>query len=272
MHYFVRSLFIVAAVASLVPVVISPPVQARDRHCCCRICWQPCGHCICQNPSAPAIVPQTTYQPIVETQYVQQPVLQQRDVVATEYRTEPVVETVPATVVENVTVDEGSYQSVWVPRQTTKSVARTTYESRTSYRTVPYQVTRRVSEYATQTIPYQTVRYVPATGNALADSSPSGFSTAFSTPTYSGSSLVTGASPNIASAYPTPVSSPIFGSATSGLVPASRYADAPATPITPRGAATASRNSNRTADRGTSLFVPAPSAALVWQTPRSVIR
>src|SRR4029077_14845519 len=97
------------------------------RNCCCQTCRQPCGHCTCTAP-------RTTYQPVVETQYTQQPVLQQRDVVATEYRNETVLETVPTTVVENVTVDEGSYQTVWVPRLTTKAVARTTYQTRAADR------------------------------------------------------------------------------------------------------------------------------------------
>jgi len=181
--------------------------------------------------------------------------LQQCDVVTTEYRTEPIVETVPATVVENVIVDEGSYQTVWVPRVTTKAVARTTYQTRTSYRTVPFQVTRRVSEYG-----MQTVRNVPGTGNTLAYSA---------TPIYGGS-------PAIAGAYPTVSGLPVYPTAVatsagigSSLVPDARYADAPVTPITPRSAAIGSRYSdNRTADRSSSLFVPAPSAAQVWQTPR----
>src|SRR5262245_36973909 len=146
MRHVVYSTFVVAALAAAVPVTF-PSALCADHPCCCRVCRQPCGRCCCRRPGAPSIVPQTTYQPVVETQYAQQPVLQQRDVLATEYRTEPVIETVPATVVENVTVDEGSYQTVWVPRLTTKAVARTTYQSRTAYRTVPYQVSRRISEY-----------------------------------------------------------------------------------------------------------------------------
>jgi hypothetical protein len=198
--------------------------------------------------------------------------VQQRDVLATEYRTEPVIETVPATVVENVTVDEGSYQTVWVPRLATKAVARTTYQSRTAYRTFPYQVTRRVSEYATQTVPYQTVRYVPSTGSALAYTATPGVSTAFLPPIYAGSPVVAGSYPTFAAApiYPTPVIASSISGSTAGLVPDARFAD---TPITPRNASSGNRNSdNRTADRSSSLFVPAPSAAQVWQTPRNVFR
>src|SRR5262245_65004970 len=163
-----RSTFVIAALAAVVPVAFHDQIQAGDHHCCCKTCRQPCGRCTCCTTATPTIVPKTTYRPVIETQYAQQPVLQQRDVLATEYRTEPVIETVPATIVENVTVDEGSYQTVWVPRLTTKAVARTTYQTRTAYRTVPYQVSRRISEYATQTVPYQTVGYTRTTRTNLA--------------------------------------------------------------------------------------------------------
>ncbi len=184
----------------------------------------------------------------------------------TEYRTEPIVETVPATVVENVVVDEGSYQTVWVPRVTTKAVARTTYQARTSYRTVPYQVTRRVSEYGTQT-----VQNFSTTGNTLAYSTTPGYASAGLPPLYGTSPTIAGTYPTLAGSpiYPTPVAAFAGTGSAAGLVPDARYADAPVTPITPRSASTADRYyDSRTADRSSSLFVPAPSAAQVWQTPR----
>src|SRR5260370_29888764 len=129
MRTALRSSFLIVALCAVVPVAFHSEILAGARHCCCRTCRQPCGRCCCPTPT-PCIptAPQQALQPVVETQYAQQPVLQQRDVVATEYRTEPVLETVPATVYENVMVDEGSYQTVWVPRLSTKSVARTTYQ------------------------------------------------------------------------------------------------------------------------------------------------
>lgn len=268
-----RNSLMIVALSAVVPLAVESTVQAGQRSCCCKACRQPCGRCNCPQP-APAAVPQTSYRPVVETQYAQQPVLQQRDVVATEYRTEPVVETVPATVVENVTVDEGSYQTVWVPRLTTKAVARTTYQARTAYRTVPYQVTRRVSEYATQTVPYQTVRYVPTTGSSLAYSAAPGYGIAGLPNYYSGSPIVAGTYPTIAAApvYPTPIyPTPVIASAPTassvGQVPDARYADSPVTPIAPRSAAGADRLSDsRASTSGRGLFVPAPSAAQVWRT------
>ena len=273
MHSAFRNSLVVAALASVVVVAAPQPSVAFCRHCCCRTCRRPAAQCVCPQPAAVA-VPQTTYQPVVETQYAQQPVLQQRDVMMTEYRNEAVVETVPSTVYENVTVDEGSYQTVWVPRLTTKAVARTVYQNRLSSRTVPYQVTRRVSEYATQTVPYQAVRYVPSTSTGLAYTTTPGYATILP-PVYSTGSVIAGGT------YPAIVSSPILPApaiaarplgSSSSAVPDARFADTPATPITPRSGSTADRwdrsdpAATRSADRGPSLFVPAPSAAQVWRS------
>jgi hypothetical protein len=253
MFNIIRSSLIIVVLTTVISNPVQNRIQAGGRNCCCQTCRQPCGHCNCQAPAAP----QTAYQPVVETQYAQQPVWQQRDVVATEYRNETVLETVPATVVENVTVDEGSYQTVWVPRLTTKAVARTTYQTRTACRTVPYQVTRRVSECTAQTVPYQAVRYVPTNGTVI-----------------SGTYPTLAASPSLPSRT---TGSGSFGSAIAS-VPEPRYADSPVTPIAPRSASSAGRfgsgsSDSRTADRGPSLFVPAPSAAQVWRsTQGSVIR
>lgn len=257
----IRTLLIVAASVAAIPLVFENASQACHR-CCCRTCKRPCGYCVCPAP-------QTSYQPVVETQYAQQPVIQQRDVAVTEYRAEPVVETVPVASYENVVVDEGSYQTVWVPRLTTKTVARTSYQTRTAYRSVPYQVTRRVSEYATQTVPYQTVRYVPAgTTLAYGSSTPLAYG---ATPYLAGSVPVYGV-PAVVSAPI--VSAPIIATApastTSGLVPDARYADPPVTAIRPRSISS-SISDSRTADRSP-MFVPAPSAAQVWRSRATAIR
>lgn len=261
-HAFRGSLLLVA-LAAVIPVALSERAQAFCRHCCCRVCQR--QQCICPTPTV--AVPQTTYQPVVETQYAQQPVLQQRDVVSTEYRNEAVSETVPVTAYENVTVDEGSYQTVWVPKMTSRVQAKTVYQTRTSYRTTPYQVTRRVSEYATQTVPYQTVRYVPSTGTGLA----------YTTAPTTVSALPYGPTYPVVSATPV-VGAPVTASS-SGVnpVPDPRFSSAPATSIAPRTATnhsgfdstlSSSNDSIRTADKGPSLFAPAPSAAQVWRTPR----
>jgi hypothetical protein len=253
-----RSVMIVAALAAATPSIFENQVQACAR-CCCRTCRRPCGYCTCTTPA-----PQTSYQPVIETQYAQQPVIQQHDVAVTEYRAEPVLETVPVASYENVVVDEGSYQTVWVPRLTTKTVARTSFQTRAAYRTVPYQVTRRISEYATQSVPYSTVRYVP-TGTAL---------TYGTTPYLAGGIIPTYTAPTIVSAPI--ISAPIVAAApasiSSGLVPDARYADAPVTSIRPRSSSISSGIlDGRTADRAP-MFVPAPSAATVWRSRATATR
>lgn len=257
-----RGSLLLVALAAVIPMAMSERALAFCRNCCCRVCQR--QQCVC--PTATVAVPQTTYQPVVETQYAQQPVLQQRDVVSTEYRNEAVTETVPATVYENVMVDEGSYQTVWVPKMTARAQAKTVYQTRTSYRSTPYQVTRRVSEYGTQTVPYQTVRYVPSTSTGLA----------YTTAPTTISALPYGSSPVVTSA---PVVSAPYVASSSGVnpVPDPRFSSAPATSIAPRTASSHSgfdstlsstTDSIRTADKGPSLFAPAPSAAQVWRTPR----
>lgn len=245
-----RLLFV--ALAAMVPAVSHQTVSAGRHDCCCRVCRQP--QCCCAKPT-----PAPACQAVVETQYTQQPVLQQRDVVTTEYRNEPVTETVPSTIYENVMVDEGGYQTVWVPKLTTKSVARTVYSTRTTCRTVPYQVTRRISEYGTQTIPQQTVRYVPANSGTVISAVP-----------------YRAASPSATAAVPSPTTTAFSSSASVNSVPNPvpdpRFAGAPATPISPRSVSSGNSNkitgSLQSADRGPSLFAPAPSAAQVWRTPR----
>lgn len=264
MHHFVRSCLLVMSLATAVPLINQEDVLAGGQNCCCQSCRQPCGRCSCGAP-------QTAYQPVVETQYAQQPVWQTRDVVETAYRNEQTLETVPATVMENVTVDEGGYQQVWVPRLTTRQVARTVYQTRTACRTVPYQVTRRVAECTTQTVPYQTVRYVPTNGTAIGCAPHHhhhhGHASATLPPPYSGSATAYGSYPTLASSpnYPTPViGTSIYPS---DRRPEGRFADAPVTPIRPRYASRWNDNdsSYRMAERDLP-FVPAPSAAQVWRS------
>lgn len=294
MRYVLRGALVLLALAALVPAVTEAQLFGRRR--CCHRCQLPTPQCSCP---AVAPVPQTTYQPVVETQYAVQPELTYRDVVATEYRTEAVNENVPVTAYDNVTVDEGAYQTVWVPRPVAKQVARTVYQPQTSYRTVPYQATRRVAEYTTRTVPYQTVRYVPSTSPALAYTGTVPGITNAGVPAYTTTNTaqlsaypwqpqVTAAPIYAASPAPiytaAPAAAPLYTSAPPpvtasngiGPVPDARFAQGASTPVLPR---TASRDmmldgyqpalsAPSTADRGPSLFVPAPSAAQVWRTPR----
>jgi hypothetical protein len=243
-----RNSVLIAAFVAGVPMLVQEKIQAGGNHCCCQTCRQPCGRCCCA---------------------------QQRDVAATEYRTEAVVETVPATVVENVTVDEGSYQTVWVPRLTTKAVARTTYQTRTAYRSVPYQVTHRVSECVTPNGTFQAGRSFPVNGTMVGSYPLPTYASTIGTPIYGSSPIAAGTYPTLATSpsYPTPVAA---GSSTypSTGVPDPRFADTPVTSIAPRNATSSSRYGSsaadtRTAARGPSLFVPAPSAAQAWRSSQN---
>jgi len=67
-----------------------------------------------------------------------------QDIICTEYRMVPQVQSVPVTTFQQVTVDEGCWQRVWVPRMVTKQIPRTEYRQQTSYVRTPIQVKRRV--------------------------------------------------------------------------------------------------------------------------------
>lgn len=255
MRFGIRLAVISLALGICVPVVASRAMAQGHVNCCDR-CLKPVPRCCC------VAGPKVTYQPVVETQYTQRQVLQERDQVATEYRTQPVQETVPATVVENVTVDEGGYQTVWVPKLTTRPVARTVYQTRTSYRTVPYQVTRRVQEYAWQTVPTQTVRYVPTTDAAIANRyAPYGapaVSSATGSPAVASNPSVLGLAPDPRF---TVSSAPVYAPQISSNYP--RYEEYQPVGGDYGSPAVAS---------GPSLTTPAPSAAQVWRNRGTSIR
>ncbi len=84
-------------------------------------------------------------------------------VTETRVRQEQCVQQVPVTTVENVTVDEGGYQMVWVPKPVTRQVAKTVIQQKVTVRDVPYQVTTHVPRTVTQMVPVQTVTHVTET-------------------------------------------------------------------------------------------------------------
>lgn len=108
----------------------------------------------------PVAISQTTIRPITETRFIQRPVRTCRQVQETHYRNEQYTECVPQTRMECITVDEGCYQMVWVPKPVTKQVPRTIMTQRVACRQVPFTVTRNVTECTTQCVPIQTTRYV----------------------------------------------------------------------------------------------------------------
>ncbi|MCC7419877.1 MAG: hypothetical protein IT428_06340 [Planctomycetaceae bacterium] len=115
---------------------------------CCNVCKQTV--CCCSQRT----------RPVIETRMRPQQCVTYQDRKRVACRTEAYCETVPVTKVDCVTVDEGCYQMVWVPKPVTKSIPRTEYHQRTAYRTVPYEVCEKVPVTYTQMVPEQTIRYV----------------------------------------------------------------------------------------------------------------
>jgi hypothetical protein len=119
----------------------------------CGTCSSAPSGCGCEaTPVLPApvmIVPQTT------TYLRQERVVTMQPVVKTEIRREAQTVHVPVTTQRQVTVDEGSYQSVWVPKLVTKNIAETVTQQRTQYRDVAYQVTQHVPVTQTRLVPTQ---------------------------------------------------------------------------------------------------------------------
>lgn len=258
-------------------------------------CGQPAAQCTC-----------TALKPVVQTQYRQEQYVTYRDIPQTEYRREAHLETVPVTTYKTVTVDEGSYQQVWVPKLVTKQIAQTDYQQRLTCRTVPYQVTRRVAEVATRLVPQQTVRYVPHQFQTTVSAALPYSTTVSALPVMGSPIRTTAAIPTLpplktASSVPVmpamsvpPTADRFASSVTETPVPDPKFLDTPGSlydewttvpsrsgarsasqadrlgayePIAPRSEAARLRTAG-----GRKLFVPAPSAATVWQARTAALR
>lgn len=165
-----RILVGLSLVMSVVGVGLPTPAAAQSDcgHCGkCATCikWKPCVKCKkpkCKCCCPPAQPVQMTMKPVYETCYRKEQQVTCRQFVETHMRDETYLETIPVTKYDCVTVDEGCYQQIWVPKLVSKQVARTEYVNRTACRQVPYQVTKNVPEVTTKMVPYQRVRYVQA--------------------------------------------------------------------------------------------------------------
>jgi hypothetical protein len=273
------------------------------------------------------VIQQTTLQPVVETQYRQEQVVTAKSVVETHYRNEAYTETVPVTAYDTVTVDEGGYQQVWVPKLVCKQVPKTVYQQRAACRTVPFQVTKCVPEVSTRTVPVQTVRYVatttpcppanpclPGTASSLSPlpalSSyplpPASYTPAI--PSYTGPLPAAPSLPLRNQAVPSLGPSLSAPATTGGIapVPDPKFVDTPEARLEsiparapyegangreevlrsrvaaqdseqiyrlppPLSASSPSPATSQQASREPSKFVPAPSAATVWRTPRATM-
>ena len=249
----------------------------------CHRCKREVASCGC---AAPAIVqpiipeiqmiPQTTMHPVYETKYCPKQVVTNRVVTETQYRAEAYTETVPVQTTENITVDEGHYQQVWVSKPVTKQICKTVYQQRSACRTVPHQVSKIVPEVTTTMVPYQSVRYVarqtcvpacvPGVGTTM-NSLPAlssypmpsqTFSTAYAPPAYDSSPMI---SPVPDARYlDAPTSAPAYNSSQLDH----QYSPPQAIPRrAPQPTSYADNIAPRVSAGG--RFSAAPSAAAVWR-------
>ncbi len=103
------------------------------------------------------------WKPVTETCMRRQDCLTYHDVCRTAYRQEQYETCVPKTCYNQVTVDEGCYQMVWVPKPVTKTVAKTVMEKQLACRNVPYTYTEKVPQMTSRWVPEQRTRYVAET-------------------------------------------------------------------------------------------------------------
>ena len=133
MRQFVWAWMLLGGAVAVIPGPVDAQIFRRPLRGCCETCEMPHSNCTC-----------TQTRPVVQTQLRAQQVTTFRDVTETHVRNETVVQNVPVTTFKQVTVDEGAYQMVWVPKPVTKQVAQTVIQQQAQTRAVPYQVTRRV--------------------------------------------------------------------------------------------------------------------------------
>jgi len=72
------------------------------------------------------------------------PVITLQPVTRMESQRQAQIVDVPVTSYQRVTVDEGAYQTVWVPKLTTKTVASTTIQKQVQYQDVPVHVVQQI--------------------------------------------------------------------------------------------------------------------------------
>ena len=113
----------------------------------------PMGGCGCE--SSPMIMPQQSPLLVPQSTMCPQPMMSYLEVPKTIMHQQAVQVQVPTTTYQQVTVDEGGYQQVWVPRMVTKNVAQTVMQTQVQYRQVPQTVIERVPQVSTQWIPQQ---------------------------------------------------------------------------------------------------------------------
>lgn len=152
-------------------------VRQRGRGCCGPVAppmipWQAglpmsIGPSCCGNVIAPAMpVAPAPAQPMLMSPVPAacgpsvQPVVSFQDVPRTQIQRQAVTVNVPVTTYNQVTVDQGSYQQVWVPRPVTKVVPQTVLQPQIQYRDVAVQTVERIPQYHTVLVPQPQMTYV----------------------------------------------------------------------------------------------------------------
>jgi hypothetical protein len=226
-----------------------------------------------------------------------------KNVTRTEYRLQPYIQTVPVTTYTQVTVDEGQWHKIWVPKPVMKQIPQTVYQQQTTYRQVPYQVTQRIPQVSyrqtTTMVPSVTHQQFGSTAcntcgtigwggyQAPITASPIYSPYTYGTPTISSYPATIGTTPTIAMPATQPIQlgreiMPLdrrSANAASDLnpVPDPKYLDTPRTSAYdewPSESRTSRSVEPRTSQRqepirtsnANSRFVPAPSAISVWRT------
>ena len=275
-----------AGLASMIP----GNVDAQCRKCAQKAIVAP----VVPMAVAPANCTISQTRPVVTTQLRPQAVTTFRDVTETQLQQKQVVENVPVTTTKNVTVDEGGYQMVWVPKPVTRQVAETTVQQQVKTVSIPVQVTRRVPQMATQMVPVQSVQYVtehvpvqsmaiarPACttcGNGLAFGTPLFAAQLGYAPTYQAVPYATAVIPQIP-ASPSQQTASITAPAYQPTPTQQETVPARSTPepyetVPARGAVPMPKDeaTSPAPARKTSMFNGVPSAAAVWQSRNSVTR
>ncbi len=104
------------------------------------------GDCGCGASAAPMMLPPSAPMIVPQASLMTQPIITYQNVPKTIMRQEAVQVQVPTTTYQQVAVDEGSFQQVWVPRMVTKSVPRTVMSTQVQYRQVPQTVYEQVPQ------------------------------------------------------------------------------------------------------------------------------
>jgi hypothetical protein len=225
----------------------------------------------CPCPATSPLCTCTTLQPVVETRMRAEPALTIVPEPRLGYRPEARLTNVPVTTFRNVTVDEGHYQTVWIPRPVTRQIAETAWQPQLSVRSVPFVYTEPVAQLSSRLVPEQTVRYVPRTQVVLGG------------PLYVPRTLavVPVVSPLAAAAFPAPLAAPIPDPAFAQTAPAPPGADwrtissrSSHTPAWPASIVNGVNGMEEYDVLPVQALAPgnsvkAPSAAIVWQTPGS---